>query len=245
MMIAFFSGTFVFLCRQKRMVEINFLCVHKKLRSKRLAPVLIREMTRRVNCTGIFQAVYTAGVVLPKPVATCRYWHRSLNPKKLIEVKFSHLSRNMTMQRHLKLYRLPEETKTGGLRKMKASDVPEACKLMNEVYGSPALLSYVGASYPFFVLQYLSRYDLAPIFNEEDFTHWFLPRDDIIQSYVVEGEKGKLTDMVRRGIIFGFENSIRRTFSQLHLPNRARYLVFEFYFTFPDLGCHFYFLIRI
>ena len=38
----------------------------------------------------------------------CRYWHRSLNPKKLIEVKFSHLSRNMTMQRTMKLYRLPE-----------------------------------------------------------------------------------------------------------------------------------------
>ncbi len=54
------------------MVEINFLCVHKKLRSKRVAPVLIREITRRVNHTGIFQAVYTAGVVLPKPVATCR-----------------------------------------------------------------------------------------------------------------------------------------------------------------------------
>jgi glycylpeptide N-tetradecanoyltransferase len=69
-----------------KVVEINFLCVHKKLRSKRLAPVLIREITRRVNLTGIFQAVYTAGVVLPKPVTTCRYWHRSLNPKKLIDV---------------------------------------------------------------------------------------------------------------------------------------------------------------
>lgn len=69
-----------------KVVEINFLCVHKKLRSKRLAPVLIREITRRVNLTGIFQACYTAGVVLPKPVTTCRYWHRSLNPKKLIEV---------------------------------------------------------------------------------------------------------------------------------------------------------------
>lgn len=54
------------------MVEINFLCVHKKLRSKRVAPVLIREITRRVNLEGIFQAVYTAGVVLPKPVSTCR-----------------------------------------------------------------------------------------------------------------------------------------------------------------------------
>lgn len=69
-----------------KLVEINFLCVHKKLRNKRMAPVLIREITRRVNLSGIFQAVYTAGVVLPKPIATCGYWHRSLNPKKLIDV---------------------------------------------------------------------------------------------------------------------------------------------------------------
>ena len=54
------------------MVEINFLCVHKKLRSKRLAPVLIKEVTRRVHLEGIFQALYTAGAVLPKPVSTCR-----------------------------------------------------------------------------------------------------------------------------------------------------------------------------
>jgi hypothetical protein len=55
--------------------------------SKRLAPVLIKEITRRVNLTNTWQAVYTAGVVLPRPVGRCRYWHRSLNPKKLIEVR--------------------------------------------------------------------------------------------------------------------------------------------------------------
>lgn len=54
-------------------VEINYLCVHKKLRSKRLAPVLIKEMTRRVNLLGIFQATFTAGKIIPKPVGTCRY----------------------------------------------------------------------------------------------------------------------------------------------------------------------------
>ena len=32
-----------------KMAEVNFLCVHKKIRDKRLAPVLIREITRRVN----------------------------------------------------------------------------------------------------------------------------------------------------------------------------------------------------
>lgn len=56
-----------------RACEINYLCVHKKLRSKRLAPVLIKEVTRQVNLTGVFQAIYTAGVVLPTPVSTCRY----------------------------------------------------------------------------------------------------------------------------------------------------------------------------
>eukprot|EP01137_Pigoraptor_chileana_P020715 Opistho-2@83453 len=93
---------------QQVLVEINFLCVHKKLRSKRLAPVLIKEITRRTHLQGIFQATYTAGIVIPSPIAGCRYWHRSLNPKKLIEVKFSQLARNMTMQRTIKFYKLPE-----------------------------------------------------------------------------------------------------------------------------------------
>jgi glycylpeptide N-tetradecanoyltransferase len=71
------------------MVEINFLCVHKKLRSKRLAPILIKEITRRVNTQNIWQALYTAGTLLPKPVSTTRYWHRSINSEKLIKIGFS------------------------------------------------------------------------------------------------------------------------------------------------------------
>lgn len=160
----------------QKMVEINFLCVHKKLRSKRVAPVLIREITRRVNLKGIFQAVYTAGVVLPKPIGTCRYWHRSLNPKKLIDVKFSHLSRNMTMKRTLKLFSLPETTRVPGFRELKEADIPKAHKILCE----------------FFL-----RFDLAPIFSEEEFKHWFLPRDGIVYTFVVEDQQsGALTDMV-------------------------------------------------
>jgi len=161
--------------KSKKMVEINFLCVHKKLRAKRLAPVLIREITRRVNLKGLFQAVYTAGVVLPKPVGTCRYWHRSLNPKKLIEVKFSHLSRNMTMQRHLKLYRLPEQTKTAGLRIFAEKDVALVTVLLND---------------------YLSKFSLRPVFDETEVQHWFMPKAGIINSYVVEGAGGAITDFM-------------------------------------------------
>ncbi|XP_053119282.1 glycylpeptide N-tetradecanoyltransferase 2 isoform X3 [Hemicordylus capensis] len=160
---------------EKKMVEINFLCVHKKLRSKRVAPVLIREITRRVNLEGIFQAVYTAGVVLPKPVATCRYWHRSLNPRKLVEVKFSHLSRNMTLQRTMKLYRLPDATKTSGLRPMERKDIKAVQELINN---------------------YLKQFNLAPVMDEEEVAHWFLPQDHIIDTFVVESSNGILTDFL-------------------------------------------------
>ncbi|XP_052863231.1 glycylpeptide N-tetradecanoyltransferase [Anopheles cruzii] len=162
--------------KEQRMVEINFLCVHKKLRSKRLAPVLIREITRRVNLTGIFQAVYTAGVVLPKPVSSCRYWHRSLNPKKLIEVKFSYLSRNMTMQRTIKLYKLPDQPKTPGFRKMVEADLPGIHRLLK---------------------LYLERFNLTPVFDETEMRHWFLPQNGIIDCFVVEDPAtGTITDMV-------------------------------------------------
>ncbi|XP_065838154.1 glycylpeptide N-tetradecanoyltransferase 2-like [Oscarella lobularis] len=158
------------------MVEINFLCVHKKLRSKRVAPVLIKEITRRVHMEGIFQAVYTAGVVLPKPVAVCRYWHRSLNPKKLIAVKFSHLSRHMTMQRTIRLYRLPMETKTEGLRLAQDKDMPRITQLLND---------------------YLQKFDLCPVFHEEEVRHWFSPQENIIYCYVVENKETKaITDMI-------------------------------------------------
>jgi glycylpeptide N-tetradecanoyltransferase len=130
-----------------------------------MAPVLIREITRRVNLTGVFQAVYTAGVFLPKPIGSCRYWHRSINPKKLIDVKFSHLSRNMTLQRTVKLYKLPDEHKISGFRPLEAKDVKKVHKLLNE---------------------YLTKFDLAPVFELEEIIHWFTPREDVVDSFVIE-----------------------------------------------------------
>ncbi|KAF2368960.1 Myristoyl-CoA:protein N-myristoyltransferase N-terminal [Trinorchestia longiramus] len=158
----------------KSIVEINFLCVHKKLRSKRLAPVLIKEITRRVNLFGIFQAVYTAGVVLPQPVSSCRYWHRNLNPKKLIEVKFAHLGKNMTMQRTLRFYKLPDKPLTQGFRKVLKKDLPRCRKILEN---------------------YLQQFQLSPVFTDEEFSHWFLPKDNIVDSYLVE-RGGKITDFV-------------------------------------------------
>jgi glycylpeptide N-tetradecanoyltransferase len=147
------------------MVEINYLCVHKKLRNKRLAPVLIKEITRRVNRENIWQAAYTAGALLPSPVARNRYWRRSINPKKLIEVGFSSLHGKMTMKRTMRLYALPDEPVTPGMRELRAEDVPQ----------THALLA-----------NYLKGFKLYPHMTEEEFAHWFIPRKDVVYTYVVE-----------------------------------------------------------
>lgn len=90
------------------MCEINFLCVHKKLRSRRVAPVLIKEVTRRVNLRGVFQATYTAGALLSKPVSACRYFHRCLDPRKLLDIRFMGLKARMTAPRMEKLYKVDD-----------------------------------------------------------------------------------------------------------------------------------------
>jgi len=36
------------------------------------------------------------------------------------------------------------------------------------------------------IWQYLGKFTLAPVFTEAEFCHWFLPRQGIVDSYVVE-----------------------------------------------------------
>eukprot|EP00920_Eleutheroschizon_duboscqi_P030663 GHVT01074118.1.p1 GENE.GHVT01074118.1~~GHVT01074118.1.p1 ORF type:complete len:510 (-),score=122.80 GHVT01074118.1:357-1886(-) len=176
-LVGFISGIPVHLFvhgQDIHVAEINFLCVHKKLRAKRLAPVLIREITRRVNLEGVWQAVYTAGILLPKPIGACRYWHRSLNPRKLIDVGFSGLGRNMTVSRAVKLFRLPENTKTPGLRLMTKHDVKGVSKLLQE---------------------YLASFRLHMNFSEAEVEHWFVPRPKVVYTYVTEVD-GEVRDLV-------------------------------------------------
>lgn len=114
------------------MAEINFLCVHKKLRDNRLAPMLIKEVTRRINLENVWQAIYTTGVTLPTPFMGANYWHRNINCSKLIECRFSFKPANQTIAAFNKLHRLPDKTETLGLREMVVKDIPAVTWLFNQ-----------------------------------------------------------------------------------------------------------------
>ncbi|KIW30333.1 uncharacterized protein PV07_06083 [Cladophialophora immunda] len=187
-------------------VEINFMCVHKKLRSRRLAPVLIKEVTRRCHLEGIYQAIYTGGVVLPTPVGSCRYFHRSLDWLKLYEVGFSPLPPNMTQAKMIARNQLPPNTSTPGWRKMEEKDVDAVHDLLS---------------------RYLERFDLAQVFSRAEIVHWFLnrekPENQVVWSFVVEDTDGKITDF---GSFYCLESSVIGEMSKKHDKVRAAYLYY-------------------
>ncbi|KAI0473555.1 peptide N-myristoyl transferase [Xylariaceae sp. FL0804] len=161
--------------------EVNFLCIHKKLRSKRLAPVLIKEITRLCNLDGVFQAIYTGGIVLPKPISTCRYYHRAINWQKLYDVGFSPLPPNSKPQFQIRKYAVPERTSIPGLRQMQKKDVAAVQELLT---------------------RYLAKYDMAAEFDKAEVEHWFLhgaknaQEEQVVWTYVVEDSHKKVTDFV-------------------------------------------------
>ena len=181
-LVAFIAGTPVKLMVKERNVKaatINYLCVLKKLRSKRLAPILVREVTRRINLCNVWQAAYTAGIVIPRPVATTTYYHRALNTKKLIEADFSALPMGETMAAHLKKNRPPkiEDVVINGFpRDMQKKDIVAVYKLLKN---------------------YLEQFKLRPKYDQETVSHLLLPKNGIIYSYVVENpETNEITDFI-------------------------------------------------
>ncbi|KAF2402824.1 Glycylpeptide N-tetradecanoyltransferase [Trichodelitschia bisporula] len=186
--------------------EVNYLCVHKKLRDKRLAPVLIKEITRRCYLEGVFQAVYTAGALLPTPFSTCRYFHRSLDWEKLHEVGFSPLPHGSTPQRQIIKYRLPTVTATEGLRPLREEDCEEALDLLQ---------------------RYLGRFEFAPEFTLDEFKHWLLhdpekAPEQVVWAWVVEDRKTKkITDLFS---FYRLESTAMR--SQKYKVLKAAYLFY-------------------
>ena len=198
-LVGFISGIPVHLMihgYEQKMVEINFLCVNSKYRTKRLAPVLIKEITRRVHNQNIWQAVYTAGVLLPKPISKCTYYHRNINVQKLLDVKFTYLNPKLNISRAKIIYKIAKTTTIDNVREMKKSDVDQVHYLLNN---------------------YLKKFKIHAIFSKEEIKHWFTPLDKVVYSYVVENpETLEITDFFS---FYSLPSSIlqQRNYKRLYL----------------------------
>ena len=173
-LVGFISGIPIKLITNDKktlMCEINFLCCHKKLRGKRMAPILIKEITRRVNLNDIWQAIYTIGYDIPTKFSTSTYYHRIINLQKFYDINYYPKPKNNMLKRTFKLFDIPANSIIGNIRNLTIDDVPEVTKLLNE---------------------YLNKYIIHQEFTEKDILHWFIG-NDIINSFIVENDN-KITD---------------------------------------------------
>lgn len=69
---------------QHGIVSVNFLCLAKEHRNRQLAPLMIKEIRRRANMNGVFQAIFTAEKDYGFGILTAGYYHYPLNGAPLV-----------------------------------------------------------------------------------------------------------------------------------------------------------------
>jgi glycylpeptide N-tetradecanoyltransferase len=183
-------------------IEIDLLCVDKKFRSKGLAPVMIKEVTRRTNLRGIFQAVYTAGLDLPNVLGTVQYFHRIISVRKMSNIGFFKLP-NDRVSMYEKLYKieLPKLNPGYSIRALELQDVDICLDKLN---------------------QSLTKYKLSHVFDKESFTHYFMSRPGVVYTWVIVKDN-EVSDMISFYVV---DNRI--TNNSNYSEYKAAYLYYYF-----------------
>jgi glycylpeptide N-tetradecanoyltransferase len=154
-------------------VDVNYLCVHPKLRSKRLAPELIKELTRQFNLKGYNSGFFTTTEPLQTPFATPMKYTRAININNLIETNYMTFDPKINIKDIKKTLKLPEKP-SDGFKKLDTSHINQAHTNFNK---------------------YSEKYNFYPIFTLEEFKHIFY-NNKFVTTYVYEDKDGNVSDFI-------------------------------------------------
>lgn len=153
-----------------RIAEINFLCIDKSLRNNNIAPLLITEITRRVVLTNTQYALYTVSKKLPyfNSFSECHYYNYYINIRKLKECRFIHNIKFDLNQICDFSYNYKNT------RHMVYADSNKVCILLNG---------------------YLRKFKIYRFFSLEEICHYFLPKENIVYTNVIEDDDRNIIGM--------------------------------------------------
>ncbi len=162
-MSAFIGGAVV-----EKVMEIKNLYVHPAWRGKRLTPILISEISRRVRLHNYCVALYTSSVTITRPLCKARFYQRPLNMAKLSAVRFKEASRGQTLPRLHGRY-------------ARAAPLPQGWKKMEERHTERAWR---------LLQSHLAQFTVHEVMTLERFRYWFVNAHPSVHAYVVESEGG-------------------------------------------------------
>ena len=138
-----------------RAVQVNFLCVHKEYRGKKIVEYLITEAKRVSENKNRNQSIATIHHSIPGSILKSSYWHRLINVQKLSKCGFYTTNRPKA-----KVFEIRGRSY---FRKMVSNDVPKVTQILKE---------------------YFKKFKIAPVVNDSWVRHWLMPRDGVVYSYL-------------------------------------------------------------
>jgi len=163
--------------KEVKSAEINFLCIHPKLRHHRLTSILTYAIAREIVLKERYHSIYTGGkLLIGRPTLSInQFYHRYLNVKKLYEMNFFSLKPQTTLSMMIKMYCVPEKTKYEWVPLIH-EDLQQIMNLIQE---------------------YFRRFHIVPIWSIDEIAHYLLPKDEILYTYVRKNSQTmEITDMM-------------------------------------------------
>lgn len=155
-------------------VDVCLMCIHPKMRCKRMTTTLIKELTRRAQLKGYSQGYYNTARYLPTPFCTTKLYNRPINVSKLVDVGFLKPVGAVKYEDLERTFKVPKRT-ANRLVELDESRIDTAYELYN---------------------QYTSKYSVYQVLTKEEFVSRFI--NPAVSTYLVmsEEEKGKVIDMI-------------------------------------------------
>jgi glycylpeptide N-tetradecanoyltransferase len=141
--------------KEVKSVQVNFLCVHKDYRNRKLVGYLVTEAKRISESKNRNQSIATIHNSIPGSILKASYWHRLIDVEKLVKVGFYQTDR--LKEKYF------EVRGNSQFRKMTPKDVPKVTQILKD---------------------YFKKFKIVPVVNETWVKHWLLPRDGVMYSYL-------------------------------------------------------------
>jgi glycylpeptide N-tetradecanoyltransferase len=178
LLCGFIGGTVVTNNLKSKVVktgEVNIICVHHKLRNKRLSVQLIKEITRLFNLKQCYQGVFVTERYVPKPICSAQSYHRAIDIVHLVNCGFSKLDPNIKLDEIDKTLTLPDTTHNKNFMPLSYDDIDDTYNLLNK---------------------YLEKYCYYPVFSRDYFEHLFYNNSYVTTYVLKDNTNNKIIDMI-------------------------------------------------
>lgn len=167
LLVGFIAGKVIKMQVNKNKLDVvmtNFLCIHHKLRYKRLVPLLVNELRRQFNDLNYQQAFFATSIYLPSPILKSVYYHRPIDVIKLVDTGFIKIVGNITLDDIIRVNYIPDELHNKNFKKITLDHLDQAYEIFNN---------------------YVERYNVHQIFTKDEFSKYFI-ENDFVHTYVIE-----------------------------------------------------------